>query len=406
MQFYLNNLGILNALGSGKTQVLKNLLAGSRQGLRACDWVPDKQTCTAAVTADLPSVPASLESCGSRNLQLAIAAVEQIRSDIGAAIGHYGAQRIAVVAGTSTSGIAEGEAAVANLEQKGKAPSDYHYRQQEIGNLAELLAEHLQLAGPAYTLSTACSSSAHALGSARRLLAAGLVDAVVVGGADSLCRLTVNGFSALESVAEGVANPFSRNRSGINIGEGAAFFLMTREPGAEGIELLGVGASSDAHHISAPEPSGAGAERAIREALAQAQLGPEAVDYVNLHGTGTRLNDAMEAGVMVRLFGEAVPCSSSKGQIGHTLGAAGATEAGLCWLALSSYNAGGLLPPHCWDGERDPELAPVRLVEQEMVLGKLSEAKAQTVFLSSSFAFGGNNAAVLIGRTVRNGKAA
>lgn len=397
MQFYLNNLGILNALGSGKAEVLDNLLAGYRSGLQACDWIPGKQTCVAAVTRDLPPVPAVLEGCGSRNLQLALGALEQIQPDIAEAVARYGADRIAVVAGTSTSGIAEGETAVAALKLNGTAPPDYHYRQQEIGNLAELLARYLELAGPAYTLSTACSSSAHALGSARRLLAAGLVDAVVVGGADSLCRLTVNGFSALESVAEGVTNPFSRNRSGINIGEGAAFFLMTREPGMEAIELLGAGASSDAHHISAPEPSGAGAERAIRAALTQAQLGPQDVDYVNLHGTGTRLNDAMEASVVMRLFGDALPCSSSKGQIGHTLGAAGATEGGLCWLALSSYNARGMLPPHCWDGERDPDLAPVQLVGTGTTLEKLLKVNTRAVMLSNSFAFGGNNAAVLLG---------
>lgn len=400
MRLYLNSLGIVNALGSNKADVLANLLAGYRGGLQPCDWIPGKQTCVAAVTADLPPVPNPLEGHASRNLQLALCALEQIQPDISAVAARYGADRVAVVAGTSTSGIAEGEAAVSAHQGTGTVPPAYHYRQQEIGNLAELVARHLQLEGPAYTLSTACSSSAHALASARRLLAAGAVDAVVVGGADSLCRLTVNGFSSLESVAEGLTNPFSRNRSGINIGEAAAFFLMTREPnpGTEDtIELLGVGASSDAHHISAPEPTGAGAERAIRAALQQAGLDAAAVSYINLHGTGTKLNDAMEADVTTRLFGTAVPCSSSKGQVGHTLGAAGATEAGLCWLALSHYNARGLLPPHCWDGEPDPDLAAVHLVEPDAALNSRNSA----VFLSNSFAFGGNNAAVLLGREKR-----
>lgn len=397
MQFYLNNLGIINALGNGKKAVLDNLLNGSRAGLQPCDWIPGKPTYVAAVTAELPPVPGDLSGYASRNLQLALSALDQIKPDIERAAARYGAERVAVVAGTSTSGIGEGETAIAAAQANGKMPESYHYRQQEIGNLAELVARYLKLGGPAYTLSTACSSSAHALGSARRLLATGVVDAVVVGGADSLCRLTVNGFSALESVATAITNPFSRHRDGINIGEAAAFFLMTREADGEAIELLGVGASSDAHHISAPEPSGAGAERAIRAALRQAGLGPEAVTYVNLHGTGTKLNDAMEADVTQRLFGSAVPCSSSKGQVGHTLGAAGATEAGLCWLALSSYNARGFLPPHCWDGEADPELASINLVPAGTVLAQQS----RQVFLGNSFAFGGNNAAVLLGQGKR-----
>lgn len=393
MRFFLNNLGIINALGSGKARVLENLMSGAQAGLQPCDWIPAKRTYVAAVTDALAPIPAKLSGYASRNLQLALSALQQVEDDIAQAVARYGAARIAVVTGTSTSGIGEGEAAIAAAQASGALPADYHYRQQEIGNLAELIAHHYQLQGPAYTLSTACSSSAHALGSARRLLAMGIVDAVVVGGADSLCRLTVNGFSALESVSTGKTNPFSRQRDGINIGEAAAFFLMTREPSGDAIELLGVGASSDAHHISAPEPTGAGAERAIRAALAQAHLKPEAVSYINLHGTGTKLNDAMEADVTARLFGVAVPCSSSKAQVGHTLGAAGATEAGLCWLTLSSYNARGLLPPHCWDGDRDPELAAINLVPAGTDLAQQS----RQVFLSNSFAFGGNNAAVLLG---------
>lgn len=394
MRFYLQNLGIVNALGGSCTEVLGKLLAGTCP-LQACDWVPGRTTFTAAVNTALVSVPAPLLPWRSRNLQLALTAVAQIEPAIHQAIGRYGAVRIAVVVGTSTSGIAEGEAAIAQQQQSGLRPVDYHYRQQEIGNLAGLLAWYLGLGGPAYTLSTACSSSAHALGSARRLLASGLADAVVVGGADSLCRLTLNGFAALESISTRPTLPFSRNRSGISIGEGAAFFLLTREllgENAQEIELLAVGASSDAHHISAPDPHGRGAEAAIRQALQQAGISAEAVSYINLHGTGTLLNDAMEAAVIHRVFPHRPLCSSSKGQLGHTLGAAGASEAALCWLALSSGNHAGQLPPHLWDGELDERLDPIRLVQPEDVLPKLG----RQIMLSNSFAFGGNNAVVLL----------
>jgi 3-oxoacyl-[acyl-carrier-protein] synthase-1 len=250
-----------------------------------------------------------LSTFDSRNTRLALASLVPLQTRVTELVERYGRQRVAVVAGTSTSGIAEGEAAVKSHKEYGHKPKDYHYARQEIGNLGEFVARHFSLAGPAYTLSTACSSSAHALGSARRLLDSG----VVAGGTDSLCRLTVNGFSALESVAAGRCSPFSRHRSGINIGEASAFFVVTREPvaGSENIRLLGVGASSDAHHISAPEPNGTGAETAIRQALRQAVLPPQAISYVNLHGTGTPLNDRMEAGVIARPYAGGGGCDRS-----------------------------------------------------------------------------------------------
>ncbi|MDQ2076964.1 beta-ketoacyl-[acyl-carrier-protein] synthase family protein [Marinimicrobium sp. ABcell2] len=392
MTFYLTDLGLVNALGTNQEEVWRRVLAGER-GLSPCDWIPGASTYTAGVSADLLALPGELRRFDSRNARLAVTALAQITPSVDAALSRYGAARIAVVAGTSTSGIAEGEAALRTFSETGQRPATYHYRQQEIGNLAEVIAHYYGLQGPAYTLSTACSSSAHALGSAARLLASGAADAVIAGGADSLCRLTVNGFAALESVDENPCVPFSRNRAGINIGEAAAFFLVTREPLKASIALLGVGASSDAHHISAPEPGGRGAEAAIRAALTQARLDAEAISYINLHGTGTRLNDAMESAVVERLFPAGIPCSSSKGQLGHTLGAAGATEAALCWLALSRYNPHHQLPPHVWDGEQDPDLKPLNLVKA----GATFATGTRRLCLSNSFAFGGNNAAVIVG---------
>lgn|SRR5690554_27090 len=388
MATYLTDLGLINALGAGQKAVAQALFAAQR-GLSPCDWVPGSSTYTAAVSAELTPLPERLWPLRSRNAQLAATALEQIGSTLELALERYGAERVAVVVGTSTSGIAEGEAAIQTLQQTGQLPADYHYRQQEIGNLSGIVASLTGATGPAYTLSTACSSSAHALGSAKRLLDAGLADAVIVGGADSLCRLTVNGFAALDSISGEPCVPFSVNRNGINIGEGAAFFLLTREPLLYDIELLGVGASSDAHHISAPDPSGKGAEIAIRAALAAANRALDEVDYINLHGTGTALNDAMESAVVARLFSHQPLCSSSKGQLGHTLGAAGATEAALCWLALTE----NLAPPHVWDNSPDPALPELQFARHNNVLLPASPR----LVLSNSFAFGGNNAAVVLG---------
>jgi 3-oxoacyl-[acyl-carrier-protein] synthase-1 len=216
------------------------LLAG-RRPLEMNDWVPGKTTYIAPVTCPLTPLPDELLPWRSRNLQLAITAIQQLLEAVARTVVRYGADRVAVVAGTSTSGIAAGEEAFAQWMRSGQRPPDFHYRQQEIGGLASLIARHLGIRGPAYTISTACSSSAQALGSARRLLKHGLVDAVVAGGADSLCRLTINGFSSLESTSDMPVAPFSRNRKGINIGEGAAFFLLTRErtDSDQPVELLG-----------------------------------------------------------------------------------------------------------------------------------------------------------------------
>jgi 3-oxoacyl-[acyl-carrier-protein] synthase-1 len=212
-------------------------------------------------------------------------------------------------------------------------------------------------------------------------------DAVLVGGADSLCKLTVNGFAALESTSIGICNPMSRNRNGINIGEGAALFLMTRD--SADIEFIGAGESSDAHHMSAPHPEGVGAEAAMRAALADARLDPADVDYLNMHATATVKNDEMEAKAMHRVFGSDVPASGTKPMTGHLLGAAGATELAFCWLALQADR----LPPHVWDGEVDPGLPSFMPVGQ----GGTFRRQSRRLCMSNSFAFGGSNATLLIG---------
>lgn len=395
MTAYLNALGLICSLGDDRASVARTLFAGDTSGMRTeSGWVPERSLPVGAVKSLLPQIPAELGQQSSRNNQLLLAAALQIETDIQQAITRYGKSRIGVILGTSTSGIDEASRGIASYLRDEAFPADYDYHQQELSAPASFLAAWLDVSGPAYVISTACTSSARALLSARRLLDMNLCDAVLCGGVDSLCKLTLNGFSSLEAVSTERCNPFSINRNGINIGEAAVVFLMTREGrGDHRIALLGAGASSDAHHISAPEPSGRGAQQAMQKALDNAKLNATDINYLNLHGTATQHNDAMESLAVNALFPEGVPCSSTKPLTGHTLGAAGALEAAFCWLALSPENRDRQLPPHVWDGQADTGLPALHWVTPGDTLQQNSSRR----LMSNSFAFGGNNVSLIIG---------
>jgi 3-oxoacyl-[acyl-carrier-protein] synthase I len=386
---FLPALGLVSVFGADPARTLRQVLEGATAQMSpVAELLSGRSTLVGRVTAALPSVREDLAEFDCRNNRLALAALAQIEGAVQAAAETLGRNRVAVILGTSTSGIAEGEDAVLHHQNDGSAPAGFHYRQQEIGTIAEFVARTLGLDGIRYTISTACSSSAKALATGRRLIAAGLCDAAVVGGCDTLCRLTLNGFDALEAVSPGLSNPFSVNRDGINLGEGAAFFLMTRAE-AE-IALLGAGESSDGYHVSAPDPTGAGVIAAMEAALLDARLSKAQVGYLNLHGTGTIHNDAMEGKGVAAVLDDTIPCSATKPMTGHTLGAAGAVELGLCWLLLSQLNPGRKLPPHVWDGCADPGIPPIRLAGR----GDTYEAP---VMMSNSFAFGGSNVSLVLG---------
>ena len=386
---FLNDLGIVCALGDGKAEVLAAWLSGQCVQATPVPWL-GSDIPALSVQTEPPPLPKSLKCYDCRNNRILLSALGQIEHTVRRMIGRYGRDRIGLVVGTSTSGIAEGERAVGILQATGKMPTDYHYKQQELGGAAEFLTRYLDIRGPTYTVSTTCSSSANALASARRLIRLGVCDAVLVGGGDALCDTTLEGFAALGALSKTRCNPFSKNRDGTVIGEGAALFLMSREPAA--IALLGVGASSDAYHISAPRPDGACAYAAMQSALQDAGLNPEQVDYINLHGTATWQNDAMESRAVGQLFGGQTSCGSSKPATGHCLGAAGAIEAGLCWLILSGLNREKRLPLHYWDGEADSEMMRLGFVTLEHPV-----LKPLQYCLSNSFAFGGNNVSLLLG---------
>lgn len=384
---YLNALSMVSALGADCSAASVSLTAGEPRLTVTDQFSPGTAMPLGLYTGALPEIALSEPYWHSRNNRMALLALNQIREAAAEAQHRFGSHRVGVVIGTSTSGISDSETCLKQRAATGLLPQEYHYRFQEMGATAAFIAAELKLTGPVYGISTACSSGAKALASARRLLRAGGCDAVIAGGVDTLCHLTVQGFSSLEAVSHKRCNPFSANRDGINIGEGAGLCLLSREEGS--LELAGIGESSDAHHISAPDPSGAGAMRCMQAALDDADISPEAVGYINLHGTATELNDQMEAHAVAEVFGSTVPCSSTKPFTGHTLGAAGAIEAVICGLALLDR----FIPGHVWDGQPDPNLPPLNLAALQ------SEVTDFDYALSNSFAFGGNNISVILRRT-------
>jgi 3-oxoacyl-[acyl-carrier-protein] synthase-1 len=385
-------MGMITSLGNGADEIWPRLLAADQSRFaRRTDLVPDSSLLVAEIAEPLPEIPPRLKRYACRNNALIMAALQQIEKPIAETIADVGRSRVAVVIGSSTSGVGDAEVAIRHRHATGELAKSFYYDQLEFGGASSFVADLLRVDGPTYAISTACSSGARALATARSLLALDVCDAVVAGAADSLCGLTANGFSSLQVVSDEVTNPCSVNRKGLTLGEGAAVFLVTR--GSGGIQLCGVGESTEAHHMSAPDPAGHGAEQAMRGALEDAQMAPAEIAYLNLHGTGTLLNDAMECAAIDRIFAEVPPCSSTKSLVGHVLGGAGAIEAGICWLTLVEGDLQNLdLVPHAFDGHLDPALPRPRLVPREGM------RVAAGPVMTNSFGFGGNNCTLILER--------
>ncbi len=338
-------------------------------------------------------LPGQLSEFECRNNRLALLGLIQddFAEAVRAAIEKYGATRIGVFLGTSTSGILQTELAYRRRDPAtGALPADFIYRKTHNSfSVADFTRHYFGLSGPAVVVSSACSSSAKVFSSARRMMAAGVIDAAVVGGVDSLCLTTLYGFNSLELISQQACRPFDAQRNGISIGEAAAFALIERapeQPEADAVLLLGTGESSDAHHMSSPHPDGLGARMAMQGALKMAELKASEIDYINLHGTATQTNDAAEGKAVAAVFGARTPCSSTKGATGHTLGAAGGMEAIICALALRH----GLLPAGLNIRQLDPALALDYIME--------NREQPVTRVLSNSFGFGGTNCSLIFGR--------
>lgn len=345
---------------------------------------------------DEQSVPASLAAFDCRNNRAAELGLAQdgFIGAVAASARRHGRERIGVFMGTSTAGILQTELAYRRRDpHSGALPGDFDYRHtHNTYSIAEYVRTRLALAGPCAGISTACSSSAKAFASAARMIQAGIIDAAVVGGVDTLCLTTLYGFNSLELLSKSPCRPYDVERDGISIGEAAAFVLLERDAaGASGgaVWLLGAGESCDAHHMSAPHPEGLGARKAMQAALDTAGLAPGDIGYVNLHGTATPSNDLSEDKAVVGLLGESVPVSSTKGMTGHTLGAAGAVEAILTVLAIEE----GIVPGSPGTRTRDPGLrANYQLAVRP---ARLSAA------MTNSFGFGGSNCSLVFGRLPR-----
>ena len=387
---FIHHVTATSALGAGLDAQLQALRHG-RSGLKPCDFETAQLDTWVGEVAGLDEVvlPADLASYDCRNHRLALMGLQADGFEAAArqAIAQYGAQRVALILGTSTSGILSAEQAYRERDANGALPAHFDYNKtHNTGALTAFVRDHLGIQGPAYTISTACSSSAKAFAAADRLLQLGLADAAIVGGVDSLCLTTLYGFASLELTSHQPCRPCDPERDGLSIGEAAAFALLTREADGAIAQLAGWGEASDAHHMSAPHPDGLGSGNAMRAALAMAGLEPAAVDYVNLHGTATPANDASEGGAVRKLLGTQVPSSSTKGLTGHTLGAAGALEAVIAILCMQH----GLVPGSV--GTRTVDAA----IGLDIPLQ--SYDKPQRHVLSNSFGFGGSNCSLLFAK--------
>lgn len=358
-------------------EVLENLRAG-RHGLRPCPLsVPFEMMC-GVVPDPVPSLPDRHARLSVRQLELGWLGYQEIAPAVADAIERFGAQRVGAALGTSTGGIAHTEEAYFEWRRTSTLPPRYNLHAHSFHAIGRLLRAEAGWRGPTYVVSTACSSSAKVFSSARRLLRSGRCDAVLVGGVDSLALTTVRGFHGLSASSASRCRPFSAERDGMNVGEGAAYVLLERDGRARAY-LAGIGESNDAFHMSAPDPEGRGAIAAMRAALADAGLTASDIDYVNAHGTGTVRNDVAEAKAITEVLGKSVPVVSTKSYTGHMLGAGGATEAVFSLVALEQQ----WIPQNLALDPVDPEI--------ELDLPTQPQQRPIRHVLSNSFAFGGSN---------------
>jgi 3-oxoacyl-[acyl-carrier-protein] synthase I len=389
----LSRFTMVTALGAGLDASVAALRT-ARSGLAPRCFSGGLETSVGEIEAiDNIRLEGDFAAFDCRNNRLAFFALAQdgFSSAVAAARERYGADRIGVFLGTSTSGIEHTEEAYRHRDPvTGALPADYHYAEtHNTFSLARFVAQMLELDGPAVVVSAACATTAKAFGNAARMMAAGLCDAAIVGGADSLCATTLYGFRSLGLLSAEPCRPFDVARDGISIGEGAGFALVERAPGnarSGDVLLLGFGESSDAYHMSTPDPEGQGARLAMEQALASAGLSVGDIDYINLHGTATPAGDAAEDRALASLFGDRVPCSSTKSQTGHTLGAAGIVEAIIAALALRH----GLMPGSPHTQTLDPTL-------RSRYLTSPATAPLHRV-MSNSFGFGGSNCSLILGQ--------
>ena len=387
---YIRDFSLCCNLGTDKRTVWNALCRGVRPKFARMNFC-GKERLVASVPEEYFS-PVVIPDFDTRVNRLAECALQKLEGPVRNLVSEFGADRVGVFIGSSDNGAEESLRALECLQKNGAFPPHFTLKKQQANFVAEYVAERFGILGPVFTHSSACASSASVFASAENWIASGLCDAAIVGGVDVVSKTVVLGFDSLEAVSPHPTNPFSRNRSGLTIGEGAAFLIVSAKGENSPYKLIGLGESSDADHLTAPRADGMGATLAMEKALSDAGILPSDVDYVNLHGTGTELNDAMESVAVHRIFGDGTRASSTKGMTGHTLGAAGALEAAFSLLALSNENAERLLPVHVFDGVRDEALPQIHLA------GLGEKATRLKICMSNSFGFGGCNVSLIFSR--------
>lgn len=399
MSIYFSKPGVVCCTGYSLEELWKAVTTGNQDGIKRVKTSTDEEFFAAKV--DDSKLKPSSARYDMRIMRIEEAALDQISETINLAKNNYGAERVAVCIGSCDNGTEFSIAGHRKYFENGEFDADYNIEMQSADYVATYISERFGLKGPSTTVSTACSSSAGAIIKGTEMIMAGMVDAVVVGGIDIASDTVLIGFNSLEAVSSELTNPFSKNRHGITLGEAGVFFVISKdnlENAEHPVTLLGWGESSDAYHMTSPDPSGVGAEKAMRRALEKAGLKPEDVDYINLHGTGTKFNDSMEAIAVDKIFGDyKVPVSTTKAVTGHTLGAAAALEAAICYAGLiDNFDKIGdnvIMPLQVWDGVQDDTMPVINIVSKN----NIPKNKKMKVCLSNSFAFGGSNACLAIG---------
>lgn len=399
MKLFLSNPAVLCAAGSNQSEFFDSLVTGNQSGIKTvvCGKTEDGEDKKFFVgKIDDAKLKKTNDKFDMRLIQILDAALEQIKPTIEKAIERFGSERIAVCIGSCDNGSELSLASHRDFFEKGSFPENYEIEEQGADYPATYCSKKFGITGLSLAFSTACSSSASAIANAKELIQAGMADAVICGGVDVASPTVLLGFDSLGAVSSEITNPMSKNRHGITLGEGAAFFVLSKEDldGTE-TELFGTGESSDASHMTAPLADGSGAAAAMKSALKDAEIEPEQIDYINLHATGTKLNDSMEAKAVNEIFaGLNTASSGTKPMTGHTLGAAGALELAACFLAIKNQK----LPVHLNDGVQDEELPELNLVRTCDTNRKIQ------ICMSNSFAFGGCNVSLVIGKRCENEK--
>ncbi len=427
-RLFLSKPGIMCAAGTNAEELWESAIQGRQDGIVQVKTFSDNSFFAGKIKdSSLSSANCKYDM---RVIQIADAALNQISEYVKKAKQKFGSDRIAVCVGSCDNGSEFSVKGHRKYFADGNFPDDYSLEIQGADYPATFIKEKFGITGPGFVLSTACSSSGSAMIKAAELINAGIADAVITGGLDVASDTVLLGFNSLESIANGITNPFSKNRNGITLGEAAAFFVLAKDKdtvlaksnsgnancaggsnidcgadidcGSESqgcaVELLGTGESSDAYHMTSPAPDGISGANAVNAALRNAGIRPDSVDYLNLHGTGTRLNDSMEAKAVALSFPETytkMPSSSTKPLTGHTLGAAAALELAICYMAIckNDKKSEALLPVHVYDGQYDSEIPQLHLVKKGEAFNKVN------ICMSNSFGFGGCNTSLIIGKS-------